>query len=219
MDNDKQLNEHPLKEHFFLKLIYLFLGVCVFVPILISIGISGWGAVLVNFLLSLLLLITTIPLLLKCINPGLSFEYHFVTIVESLKTEGKTNSKYLMEYLGTVSTISLLYTALGYARFDLDFIRDEYWAFILPLPILILLVMSAVSLASVLYNLGLLNIVKNESKSKIKDGFLLFFIGTPLLIIQIYFLQVGVRAIDSFNPISKMNYTDQRIKLYHNDAK
>lgn len=104
---------------------------------------------------------------------------------------------------------------LGFARFDLDFIEDGYWALLLPLPILILLMMSSFSLVRVLYQLDLIDIAKAKSTSKLRDGFKTFMVGVPLLLIQIYFLQVGVKAIESFDPDADINKIDERIKFYH----
>lgn len=208
-------NLPPLKDPYIQKIINVVIGFAFLAVIVTLIGINGWEEVIGNFTLTLLFLVMSLPFLFKALNPAADFDKYLKTLVERSKLPDKTLDSYLMGYIENVMAISAIYTVLGYVRYNLDFIEDKYWAFILPIFILFLLLRSALCLVRVLYQIGLLNIGEERPISKVRKGFKAFMVGAPLLYVQVFILQAGVKSIESFDPDASIKKIDERIKFYH----
>ena len=209
MDVNGKDNKNPFKEPLFKKLKCLFIGLPLFVVVIIGLSNSRWEDVLSNFILSIVFLVGVVPNAIKFFNPEIEFKNTLDRFMDFSSEPASFNFQVVMNYLGNVATISLCYTVLGYAQYKLDLAPVKYWPFISALIVLVLLLMSSLSIIDFLHRSGLsekdLNVPSLKNCKAVKRLMLALVIGLIAFSIQMLFLKLGIEAIGQFKVGSDVN--------------
>lgn len=154
----------------------------------IAFSFSNWENLPLNYLLSVLALVTLIPLSIKAIFLDFKYGEFMSKFIEVNKTPDGFTYKVLIDFLGAAATISLCYTSLGFVRFSYPSL-EVLWPFILALCTVILITFSGINLIDLIIRLGML------TERKINNLFLLIFIAALAFVIQYVFFEIGIEAV------------------------